>query len=133
MAQWVAVLSLWGGASPRSHFARTRSVPSQSPVHIWRQHEARCPRSGYSIDMLVHRDAEDKVSECWAVEFDGPHHFLVCVGANAEPTGATLMKRRHLELLGYRLISVPYWEWDNLRGFQRQGYLRGKLGLPTYT
>jgi hypothetical protein len=40
-----------------------------------------------------------------AVEFEGPSHFLACRSAK----GLTLMKRRHLELLGYRLVSVPFW------------------------
>jgi len=72
--------------------------------------EFRCPKSGYSIDMRVQdRGLEGSSSSgCgagWAVEFDGPSHFLGCKAA----TGATLIKRRHLELLGYRLVSVPFW------------------------
>ena len=44
------------------------------------------------------------------------------------PTGATLLKRRHLQLLGYVLVSVPYWEWDGAKGAgERERYLRGKL------
>ena len=72
--------------------------------------EFRCPKSGYSIDMRVQDRglAGSSSSGCgagWAVEFDGPSHFLGCKAA----TGATLIKRRHLELLGYRLVSVPFW------------------------
>ena len=72
--------------------------------------EFRCPKSDYSIDMRVQdRTLEGSSSSgCeagWAVEFDGPSHFLGCKSA----TGATLIKRRHLELLGYRLVSVPFW------------------------
>jgi hypothetical protein len=37
------------------------------------------------------------------VEFDGPSHFL----ASGAPTGATLLKRRYLQLLGHTLVSVP--------------------------
>jgi hypothetical protein len=62
----------------------------------------------------------------WAVEFDGPGHFL----ASGAPTGATLLKRRHLELLGHALVSVPYWEWDRCKGEgEREQYLRSKLGI----
>ena len=39
----------------------------------------------------------------WAVEFDGPSHFL----ASGAPTGATLLKRWHLHVLGHALVSVP--------------------------
>jgi hypothetical protein len=38
------------------------------------------------------------------------------------------MKRRHLELLGYTVVSLPFWEWDGLTGSdERREYLRGKL------
>ena len=74
------------------------------------ENEFRCPKSGYSIDMRVRdRGLEGSSSSgCgsgWVVEFDGPSHFLGCKSA----TGATLIKWRHLELLGYRLVSVPFW------------------------
>jgi len=74
--------------------------------------EARCPRSGYSIDMMVHTNhsADDsgmrmqqscntlKMSNGWAIEFDGPWHFLEC----SEPNGATLIKRHHLQVEIYQ-------------------------------
>ena len=100
--------------------------------------EARCPKSGYSIDMLVHVHELPGRGECtsslgeerssrggaWAVEFDGPSHFL----ASGAPTGATLLKRRYLQLLGHTLVSVPYWEWERCQGAgEREQYLRSKL------
>jgi hypothetical protein len=87
--------------------------------------EIRCPKSGYSIDMRVQDNRPQGTSTGdygvgWALEFDGPSHFLAC----KSPTGATLLKRRHLELLGYMLVSVPYWEWDGLSGIdERRKYL----------
>jgi hypothetical protein len=93
--------------------------------------EFRCPKSGYSIDMRVQDRGLNGSSSSgcgagWAVEFDGPSHFLGCKAA----TGATLIKRRHLELLGYRLVSVPFWEWDRLTGSdERKKYLRGKMHI----
>jgi hypothetical protein len=65
--------------------------------------EAVDARSGYSIDLLVNGNI--------AVEVDGPSHFI---GGSRAPNGATLLKRRHLELLGYSVVPVPYWEWDAL-------------------
>ena len=57
--------------------------------------EDHCPKSGYSIDMLVHvhesaleTGGERSSGRAWAVEFDGPSHFL----ASGAPTGATLLK-----------------------------------------
>ena len=41
-----------------------------------------------------------------------------------------MMKRRHLELLGYTVVSLPFWEWDQLTGSDaRKEYLRGKLHI----
>jgi hypothetical protein len=98
--------------------------------------EARCPESGYSIDVLARGTAEFVASpssnHTWAVEFDGPSHFLAC-GA---PKGATLIKQHHLRKLGYTLVSIPHWEWREAeeRGLGDQGqsdglqdYLRTKL------
>ena len=92
--------------------------------------EVRCPKSGYSIDMLVHdstlgmRGEISSSASTWAVEFDGPDHFL----ASRAPTGATMLKRRHLQLLGYALVSVPYWEWSGCKGEgEREQYLKSKL------
>ena len=63
------------------------------------------------------------------MEFDGPLHFL----ASRAPTGATLLKRRYLQLLGHTLVSVPYWEWERCQGAgEREQYLRSKLdGVQT--
>ena len=97
------------------------------------EEELRCPQSGYSIDMLVQLD-ERPGSGCntpatrreWAVEFDGPHHFLEC----GLPTGATLIKRHHLSKLGYTLVSVPYWEWNQVSNTaDRQTYLKRRLQI----
>ena len=93
--------------------------------------EFRCPKSGYSIDMRVHDMRVNGKSSTgaaagWAVEFDGPSHFLTC----RLPVGGTLMKRRHLELLGYTVVSLPFWEWDHLTGSnERKEYLRNKLRI----
>jgi hypothetical protein len=93
--------------------------------------EFRCPKSGYSIDMRVrdmraNANSRTGAAVGWAVEFDGPSHFLAC----RSPVGSTLMKRRHLDLLGYTVVSLPFWEWDQLTGSdERKEYLRGKLHI----
>jgi hypothetical protein len=85
--------------------------------------EFRCPKSGYSIDKLVHERRSSSAGS-WALEFDGPWHFLV----SGAPTGGTLLKRRHLELLGHTLVSVPYWEWDRCqRASEKEQYRKSKL------
>ena len=59
------------------------------------------------------------------LDLAGPSHFLAC----GSPTGGTLLKHRHLRQLGYALVVVPYWEWDQVRGDEAAEveYLRGKL------
>jgi hypothetical protein len=94
------------------------------------EEEYRCPKSGYSIDIRVRKSSAHGSSEAegWAVEVDGPSHFLSC----KSPTGKTLIKRRLLELLGYNLVSVPYWEWEEMRQDKRaqEAYLRNRLERP---
>jgi hypothetical protein len=96
--------------------------------------EVRCPKSGYSIDMMVHDSGRGMGGErssstgTWVVEFDGPSHFLT----SRAPTGATMLKRRHLLGMGHTLVSVPYWEWERCQGAgEREQYLRGKLEATT--
>ena len=72
-------------------------------AHVEEEH--RCETSGYSIDALVTLKDGKKL----AVEVDGPSHFI---GRLHQPTGATLLKHRQLRYFGWRLESVPYWEWN---------------------
>jgi hypothetical protein len=93
------------------------------------QVEAVDERSGYSIDCLVHGWENHKDVKI-AVEVDGPSHFISQRGGSQKQTanGSTAMKRRHLGLLGYRAVSVPYWEWSALRDTQAQkSYMQQKL------
>ena len=97
------------------------------------EEEYRCPKSGYTIDIRVRHSGGKNTAhgsseaEGWAVEVDGPSHFLSC----KSPTGKTLIKRRLLELLGYNLVSVPYWEWEEMRQDKRaqEAYLRSRLAV----
>ena len=69
------------------------------------------PRTGYSLDLAL-------PSSRVAVEVDGPSHFLLPDGRGVrKPNGPTLLKRRLLRAAGWRVISVPFYEWD---GFATQ-------------
>ena len=57
-----------------------------------------------------------------AVEVDGPFHFVQGAGGG-RPDGSTLLKRRHLKLLGYVTVSVHWSEWRSLRSDARAAYL----------
>jgi hypothetical protein len=78
--------------------------------------------SGYRLDALVEVNGVNV-----GIEVDGPSHFI-----NRDATGSTLLKRRQVSTLdGIRIISVPYWEWDEFGNdsAKKQKYLRSKLGL----
>ncbi len=57
-------------------------------------------QDGYSLDFLVEWGGKRV-----GVEVNGPSHFV-----GREPNGATPLKRRQLRHLGWRLVSVLYWE-----------------------
>jgi hypothetical protein len=61
-----------------------------------------------------------------AIEVDGPSHF---VQPKRTYDGPTLFRNRALAARGYVLVSIPYWEWDKLRGAaqKQQQYLLDKL------
>ena len=86
--------------------------------------------SGYSIDIFV-PPTEDMDMECKgiAVEVDGPHHYLS--DGSHFANGATILKKRLLGLLGYRVATVPYWEWEGLHGGrEKDQYVSYILGIP---
>lgn len=96
--------------------------------------EFLCPHSSYSIDCLVRSGGADGAGreKQWAVEFDGPSHFLE--DKSRSPNGATVLKRKHLRKLGYSLVVVPFFEWAMLKGeAEKEQYLRGQLKLADGT
>lgn len=77
---------------------------------------------GYSIDALVEVN-----SMHIAIEVDGPSHFI-----GRKPNGATLLKWRQVSGIDkILLISVPYWEWNELGKDpnRKQQYLQNLLRL----
>jgi RAP domain len=83
--------------------------------------------SGYSVDAVVMFRGERI-----AVEVDGPFHF---VGQSQSPNGATALKHRQLRALeGWKLVAIPYWEWNGIdtgpkkeRTYKKQRYLQNLL------
>jgi len=65
--------------------------------------EEKVLEGGYSLDLVVDCGGEVLI----AIEVDGPSHFV-----GREPTGATLLKRRQLKHVGWPIVSVPHWEWE---------------------
>jgi hypothetical protein len=60
-----------------------------------------------------------------AVEADGPLHFRQ---PGKALTGPTQYRNRAIAQRGYKLITVPYFEWDKLKSAaQQQQYLARKI------
>ena len=110
--------------SSRLHSDVVREIRSRG-VQV--QEEHRCETSGYSIDALVTLNNGEQV----AVEVDGPSHF---VGRSKQPAGPTLLKHRQLRRFGWRLETVPYWEWvrdKQLPHSLAQLLLSGSVAAPS--
>ena len=103
------------------------------------EEEATDELSGYSIDIVLHEPRQTipnyrGSAERVAIEVDGPSHYTQKGGAEDSgqrivqaPTGNTLMKHRHLTKLGWKLVSLPYWTWNEVSRWdneaQRQFWL----------
>lgn len=73
---------------------------------------------GYTVDAVL---TDKKV----ALEIDGPTHFARNTGT---PLGHTILKRRYVTAAGWKVISVPFLEWEELQGaFEQTEYLRELL------
>ena len=53
-----------------------------------------------------------------ALEVDGPQHFVERL-----PNGGMLLRNRLLEARGFRVISVPFYEWNSLQAGGQMEYL----------
>ncbi|EOD25641.1 hypothetical protein EMIHUDRAFT_237418 [Emiliania huxleyi CCMP1516] len=104
-----------------SEFQRSVAVALAAVQHGFEEEHLE-PRTGYSIDLAL-------PSSRVAVEVDGPSHFLLPDGRGVrKPNGSTLLKRRLLAAAGWRVISVPFYEWDGFAtAKERQTYLQGAV------
>lgn len=83
------------------------------------------PDGLFAVDMLVQLP---KGGSTVAVEVDGPTHFTR--NRPYRELGATILRRRLLEArLSGPLVSVPFFEWDRVKGDHsaEEAYLVGKL------
>jgi predicted nucleic acid-binding protein len=68
-----------------------------------------------------------------AIEFDGPSHFLLEAGSVKVlqlQNGATRAKRRFLRRLGWKVVNIPYFGWDQAKGKEeRKALLCEKLKI----
>ncbi len=77
-------------------------------------------RQEYSIELF---DVDIACpEEKWVVEVNGRSHYIP---NTHELDGCTQFKMRLLEKMGYKVLTVPYWEWDNLsEEEEKESYLQ---------
>ncbi len=72
----------------------------------------------YRIDLAI-------VERRIAIEFDGPSHFT---RNTLEPLGHTRLRDRLLSAMGWRVVSIPFFEWDRLhRPEQMHSYVEHRV------
>jgi len=81
---------------------------------------------GFLIDILVEIGGE-KI----AVEVNGPsHYFNVTSASSLRMTGNDLFKIRVLKKQGFKVLHIPYFDWQKLRtAEQKKSYLQKMLGV----
>ena len=97
----------------------------------WRENERVA--GGLSVDILIRgRDASDEL----IIEVDGPSHLLRGSGADGRRgrtmrvNGYHAFKDRLLKKQGFKVLHIPYFEWDLLAGdAKRAEYLNSSLLL----
>ena len=90
--------------------------------------EEHITAEGHSLDYAL-------VDQRIAIEVDGPSHFVAHgAGAGRSELGKTVLKRRLLGALGWRLVAVPFFEWGELNSsdrareeVNRDAYIKAKL------
>jgi hypothetical protein len=90
----------------RRVFAAAQRLPTLTGC----RQEALTDDGAFSVDVAAKHAASGRLL---AIEADGPTHFLQ---PGMRPTGDTLARNRALAARGYIVVSVPYWEWDKVRG-----------------
>jgi very-short-patch-repair endonuclease len=102
-------------------------------------HGVRIPSKQIKILSIDIANTDESI----AIEVDGPPHYVTCIdtvrgtdessgstrmangmlqyqfgwtGEQQEINGSTALKTRLLKSLGWKVIRLPFWEWDALRG-----------------
>ena len=73
---------------------------------------------GQLVDIAVDQDQT-------VLEVDGPQHY--CQNDTRVMLGNYGLKQRLLEVQGWRVVHIPFFEWDGLHTEQRVSYLKHKL------
>lgn len=88
-----------------AHMLKLLGVPHHNEVKVF--------EGVYHIDIVVgHGDPQDSRGKI-AVEVDGPSHF---VAGTEEINPHTALKRWLLAREGYKVLSIPFFDWGSLQG-----------------
>jgi len=108
--------------SPTDDLAQARSSPSKITFSTDFTHHNEKKIGGMLVDIAM---IDHKV----VVEVDGPHHYCRSDESSMRMLGNYRLKQRHLEAQGWRVVHVPFYEWDPLEPGQQRVYLTHKLEL----
>lgn len=83
--------------------------------------EIKLDEEGFVLPFTVNEDVHKRIALC----IDGPKRF--CVNSQ-HLLGKEATKQRHLRLLGYRVVQIPFYEIEMLKSrFELVDYLQRKL------
>jgi hypothetical protein len=113
-------------SSPDSNYQRSVFEAVQLLPVVWQQQQQMeqqsMGRDGVTPDgaLLIDIAGRTAAGVLVAVEADGPTHFRQPDGGLM---GTTQYRNRALAVRGYRLVSVPWFEWQQLSKEEKQQYL----------
>lgn len=91
-------------SSSETHKDASRLLSQLGHAHV---NEARL-EFDYLVDVLLPQLRSDQYPKGTVIELDGPFHFDTYLYA---PLGTTILKRKHLAMMGYCVISLPFWTY----------------------
>ncbi|XP_052015826.1 FAST kinase domain-containing protein 3, mitochondrial [Apodemus sylvaticus] len=101
----------------RLYFASKVLTPYYYTIDV----EIKLDEDGFVLPFTMDEDIHKRVALC----IDGPHRF--CLGSK-HLLGKEAIKQRHLRLLGYQVVQIPYHELDLLTSrLELVDYLQRKL------
>ena len=102
-------------------------------INIDHENEYYIPELKSKVDIKISN--KNKKGKVILLEIDGPSHFqsdnLKDDKSKVEKLQSK-MRKRHLKAIGYHVITIPYYEWDQLNKNMKEDYLK-KLNLIEYT
>ncbi|XP_019487153.1 PREDICTED: FAST kinase domain-containing protein 3, mitochondrial [Hipposideros armiger] len=101
----------------RQYFASKVLTPYCYTIDV----EIKLDEEGFVLPFTVNEDVHKRVALC----IDGPNRF--CLNSK-HLLGKEAIKQRHLRLLGYKVVQIPYYEIETLKSrLELVEYLQRKL------